>query len=491
MIQDSQFRIHNSQLKQHCELCIMHRALLILIFLFLSSSCFAETSPSPTDSANKFIIKKIVLIGNKRTKDRILYRELIFQQGDTLDAEALEIAFRRSTENLNNTLLFNTVNIQKVQDGPDGMDVFIFVAERWYIFPAPIFELADRNFNEWWKTKDFSRTIYGGYLYWNNFRGRNETLVLGVRAGYTQEITVSYSIPYINHRQKDGLAFSYYYSRNHEVSYQTINNHLAYLKEPYSYVKREWQTGIQYSLRQAIYNTWYISINERFTAVSDMVSALNPDFFLKGNTTQQYASLRLLFRHDQRDNVNYPLKGNYFDFEVMKMGFTVFNDDVDFIYLTSQYKRYWELWKHIYFATGVKGKFSSQDQQPYYNTRGLGYGSDYLRGYEYYVIDGQKYVWLKTNLKYELLPVHYLNASIIPTEKFSNIPYSFYLNLYADYGYVQDKFYSLYNPLTNSNLYSFGGGIDFATYYNFVLRAEYSINKFGEKGIFIHFSAPI
>lgn len=479
-------------------------ALLLYCSFFLNAAS-ADTLPAAvndsTPAPTHLIIKKIVLIGNKQTVDRILYRELIFNTGDTLRIDNLQIAFLRSTENLMNTLLFNKVDIQHVagtegihQSGDSvyqGIEVYVFVAERWYIFPAPVFELADRNFNVWWETKDFSRVVYGGYLYWNNFRGRNETLVLGLKLGYTQEVAISYSIPYINHRQKDGLAISYHYSRNHETWYRTYDNRLDFLKEDPAFVKREWQAGLQYSHRQAIYNTYYISVNERFTTVSDSIALLNQDYFLKGETQQRYTSLRFLYKHDQRDNINYPLVGNYFDFELMKNGLDIFNDDVNFLYFTAQYKRFWKLWNRFYLAGGVKGKFSSPDKQPYYNTRALGYGNEYLRGYEFYVVDGQKYALFKTDFKFELLPVHYLHAGLIPSEKFSSIPYSFYLNLYADYGYVQDKYYALYNPLTNSNLYSFGGGIDFATYYNFVLRVEYSINKFGEKGIFIHFNAPI
>jgi len=489
MIHNSRFTIHDSG-KVHRESCIIHCALFV--FLFLSFSSSAQTPPFPAkDSVQKFIIKKVELIGNKRTKDHILFRELTFKPGDTLDEAAIDFAFRRSTENLNNTLLFNTVSIEKVKDGANALDVYIFVAERWYIFPAPIFELADRNFNEWWKTKDFSRVVYGGYLYWNNFRGRNETVVLGLRWGYTQEITISYTIPYINRKQRDGLSFNYYYNRNHETAYRTFDNTLDFHKEDYSFVKHEWSAGVQYSRRQAIYNTWYVSANEHFVSVSDTISRLNPDFFLNGRTQELYTQLRFFYKHDQRDNVNYALVGNYFDFEVVKNGVAAFNDDINFFYLSSQYKKYWKLGGGFYFASGVKGKISGSDPQPYYNTRGLGYGSDYLRGYEYYVVDGQKFALLKTDFKYELLPVHYFHAGIIPTEKFSEIPYAFYLDLYADYGYVEDKQYAHYNPLTNSNLYSFGGGINFTTYYNFVLRAEYSINKFGETGIFIHFNAPI
>ena len=87
--------------------------------------------------------------------------------------------------------------------------------------------------------------------------------------------------------------------------------------------------------------------------------------------------------------------------------------------------------------------------------------------------------------------MHYLKAGFIPSEKFSTIPYAFYMDVYADYGYVQDNEFFANNPLTNSNLYSYGAGIDFTTYYNLVMRAEFSINKMGQKGIFIHFTAPI
>src|SRR4051812_3211270 len=61
-----------------------------------------ESIASPSDSTAKFIIKKIVILGNKRTKERIITRELIFHPGDTLDATELDIRLGKSTENLNN-----------------------------------------------------------------------------------------------------------------------------------------------------------------------------------------------------------------------------------------------------------------------------------------------------------------------------------------------------------------------------------------------------
>ena len=45
-------------------------------------------------------------------------------------------------------------------------------------------------------------------------------------------------------------------------------------------------------------------------------------------------------------------------------------------------------------------------------------------------------------------------------------------------------------PHSNEFLYGYGLGIDFVTYYDIVFRVEFSANKFGETGLFLHFNAP-
>ena len=121
----------------------------------------------------------------------------------------------------------------------------------------------------------------------------------------------------------------------------------------------------------------------------------------------------------------------------------------------------------------------------------MGYGRDYVRGYEYYVIDGQKFALFKTDLKFELIHKHELHAGFIPLDKFATIPYAFYLNLYGDAAYARDNQFSKYNPLANSWLYGYGAGIDFVTYYDLVFRLDFSINRLGESSLFLHFTAPI
>ena len=43
---------------------------------------------------------------------------------------------------------------------------------------------------------------------------------------------------------------------------------------------------------------------------------------------------------------------------------------------------------------------------------------------------------------------------------------------------------------SNEFLYGYGLGLDFVTYYDIVFRVEFSANKFGETGLFLHFNAP-
>ncbi len=449
------------------------------------------SSSAPVQDSIPKTVREIIIIGNKLTKPAIIQRELTFHKGDTLNPSAFETIFKHSENNLRNTSLFNSVHVSYLITDQQSVSVYILLKERWYIFPIPIFELVDRNFNAWWRTKDFTKINYGGVITWNNFRGRNETVGMTLRLGYTQRVSFFYSIPFISKGQKSGLSFGFAFSRNHETAFRNFHNDLVYYKDVNNFSRKEISGSVQYAYRRNLYQTHLVEAAYRRGEVEDTILRLNADFFAHRKSTEKYFSWRYIYKIEHRDLVAYPLHGSFFNVEIVKQGFPLLKDDIDIMYMTSVYKYYWQLGKKFYFASALNGKVSGTNYQPFYNTRALGFGSDYLRGYEYYVIDGQKFGLLKTNLKFELVPTHTAHARFIPLEKFATIPYAFYLNVYGDAGYVEDKRYNLYNSLTNSWLYGCGAGIDFVTYYDLVFRLEYSLNKFGESGIFLHFSAPI
>jgi outer membrane protein assembly factor BamA len=474
----------------------MRKGIFLLFWLFIFSQAFAQERLAKPDSvitdssAARFIVSDILIVGNKITKDKIITRELTFHKGDTLSFNEFQPKFNRSEQNIFNTSLFNSVQVNYVLE-KEKVIVYIIVAERWYIFPVPVFEIADRNFNSWWRTKDFSRVVYGGILYWNNFRGRDEEVAFTLRLGYTQRISFYYNIPYINRNQKAGLRIGLSHATNRQIPVRTLNDTVNFFTDRDSYSRTETGGYVAYNYRPDLYKTYSIEAGYKTAEVIDSVIEVNRDYFLPGSKDIRYFSLRYYFKNDHRDIAYYPLNGYYLDAEVSHVGLPFAGDDLNINTIGAHYRKFHPLAKRFFSAYEISGKYTLNNFVPYYLLRGLGYGRDFLRGYEYYVMDGKAFGLLKTNFKFELLPKKQLNLGFIPLNKFSMIPYAFYLNLYADAGYVYNNQFTETNKLVNSLQYSGGAGIDFVTYYDMVFRLEYSINKFGERGFFIHFTSSI
>ena len=456
------------------------------LYIFFFSLLFCSIINASGDST--LVISKINFIGNKLTQKDVITRELNFKIGDTVLLSELSKLFKKSTENLMNISLFNFVTITD-SISYNSVIININVIERWYIWPIPIFDLADRNFNTWWKTKDFYRVNYGVDLAVYNFRGRNETLDFILSLGYDEKYGIIYKIPYINEKQTLGIIFSANYFQSHEIALKDSNNKVIFFKDN-NYPKKNLNISTGLIYRRNIHTTHTIQINYDKYFIQDTVLKLNKEYTLSSVNNQNYFSINYQFKHDFRDYKPYPLHGYYFDIEIMKYGLGLINDrDFDLYSLKSTFRKYFQFSKQLYFASGLTTMVNSLF--PYLIQNGLGYVRDYVRGYEYYVVTGQSFILLKNNLKYEIIPQKVAKIKYIKTEKFNTIPYAFFVNLYSDMAYVYKKNDDKNNSLVNDLLVGYGIGIDFVTYYDKVLRLEYSLNKIGESGIFIHFMTSI
>lgn len=441
-----------------------------------------------------FIIRNITFTGNKVTKERIIRRELLFSEQDTIMQYNLDHALKQSQKNVMNTSLFNFVTVDSipVAGNPRLIDVNVDVLEQWYIWPVPIFEFADRNFNEWLKKMDWNRLNYGFFLTWNNFRGRREKLVIYSRFGYDQKYEISYQVPYINHKQTIGMGFAGGFAQNHEIAYSSYDNKEVYYKNEDDAVRREIFGYTEMYYRKGIHNKHWFKLLYNDLNVADSVVIKNPDYMFGTGTQNQFFSFSYQFRSDHRDYAQYPLGGYYFDCGLDKRGLGIFyNPEVNSLSLKANIRKYLPIKGRFSWASGFTAKVSPIWEQPYYYMRGLGYGRDYVRGYEYYVVDAQHYALLKNNLKFELVSRRVQEFKFIPTDKFNKLYYAFYLNVFCDLAYGVDNRENVYNPMANELLPGYGVGLDFVTYYNFVLRVEYSFNNRGESGFFISFMPSI
>lgn len=451
---------------------------------------FLMQHPSDSLQHRTVTIKEISFEGNKKTKSYILSRELVFHAGDTVNLVDLNAKTERSRQNLMNTELFTFVYSSIERPDSNTVKIHYTFKEGWYTWPAPIFELVDRNFNEWYRTKDLSRTNIGLYVTQYNVRGRNETFNVGLRAGYTESYDLQYTFPWINKKQTLGLTAAFSSSRNHETVYNTNKNRLVFFKDDQGFTRNNQSTSIRLSYRKGLYESHFFKLGYTHFQVVDEILKLNPLYFPISGNVAEYLFFSYLYKVDYKDYKPYPLVGRYLDFEVQKVGLGLFNKGINELFLSLNVKRYWHLKGLFYYAAGFTEKVGFVEKQSYYNQESIGY-ADYPRGYEYYVINGQNYHLLQTNLKYNLLPTKVIRLKYIPLEKFRTIPNALFVNLFTDMGYVKDNYFYTRNPLANKFLLGYGIGVDYVTYYSSTLQFDYSFNLLGESGFFLHFTIAI
>ena len=88
----------------------MKRLLSILLLLL----------PALMNAQNDYVVvSDIAISGNNTTKAAIIFKELTFGIGDTIDVDRWEEELRLSKENIQNTTLFNFVDIECFGDDYD------------------------------------------------------------------------------------------------------------------------------------------------------------------------------------------------------------------------------------------------------------------------------------------------------------------------------------------------------------------------------------
>ncbi|MFC2175745.1 POTRA domain-containing protein [Bacteroidota bacterium] len=454
---------------------------LAIVFTAFSTVC----------AQDKVVVKSLTFEGNKITRQRILQREMTFKEGDTLSVEKLKFHLERSRSNLWNLTLFNFVEIDTCTATPKEIEVVVRLVERWYVWPVPILEFADRNFREWWETKRWDRIDFGSYIFWHNFRGLNQLLVMELRFGFNNRYQLRYEFPFIDKAQKFGLQFSGGFEQNHEVAYKSADNKRVFYKDPKRFIRQVSHGSIIPTYRPNLYNVHELEVSFTHASVADTIVKLNPEYFGAKERVTNFFSIEYKVVRNLTDYSVYPLTGYRFEFRIRKDGLRILDSPIDLLTMEVEYAKYWKLHPRWYISHSQKIKASSTNQQPYALQRGLGYETNFVRGYELYVVDGQHYGLLKTAAKWAILPMRKIHLKFLKSEKFSILPLAIYANLNFDMGYVIDKQFNKGNPLAGSLLMGGGLGIDVVTFYDIAWRFEYSVNKRAEHGFFLHFTKHI
>lgn len=477
-------------------------ALVGLFFIILSGlysqSLYAQDPEKiEEDSLQQiFRIDSIVIIGNRKTAAKTVLRELTLRPGDTLRVEEIDLTFAQNRYLLLNTGLFTDAEFTLA--GQDTLRerayVSIKVKEALFILPVPIFELADRNFTVWWDEmdRDLSRINYGLRLYHMNLTGRRDRLKLAGQWGYTRKFEADYQIPGLNRKQTFGVGINLLTTFNREIAYRTGENKLLFENSPDEFLFKRQRISGRAFFRPRLFFSHELTLSYQNTYVADMVANdLNPEFLGGGRQRISWIALNYEYIFDRRDIRPYPLTGNQFVLKLRKQGFGIFGD-LDALNLTARYAHYLPVKRRFSLEAIAQGRYGVlRNRQPYYNIRALGYEEDYIRGYEFYVIDGIDYFYQKTSLRFEIFNDIISFEKISPIEALKKMPTRVYFNLNNDIGYAYDKYRSPDNPLNNTLLWGRGVGLDIIVYYALVVQLEYSFNHLGESGFFLHIRAGV
>lgn len=459
------------RLRKGSRLCLIQ----VLLLLIATSALSAQN--------NYERIVRVQLSGNRHTRSSVILRELSVRDGDRISAEAASHLADLNYRRLYNLNLFSQIDVLADTAHADSCILQVQVKEQWFLLPQADLQLADRNFNVWWNEqhRDFDRMNLGLYLYHKNVSGNMDRLTLSIHAGYTQQLALSYAFPYLDRQQQHGIGFSAGYSRSRELAFATMGNKLRFAHDTTRFLYENRFATLSWIYRPKYAFRSIFSIGLVQTKVGDTIVRLNPEYFDAASQKLSYAELAYRLEYNGVDNWNYPRKGlKWVAATALRKGWEGMNTmallDMEF--------GYFERWnRNFLFSFIARGRTNFGANQSYALSQGLGYRSNLVRGYEYYVVEAQHLGIGRVNLKYEWVR-HRFRKTGIPYVP--ELPLWIYPKIFVDAGYASNNSRLTSNTFANKLLYSVGVGIDIITAYDLKLRIEFAWNHLGENGIYLH-----
>lgn len=430
-------------------------------------------------------ISSIQIDGNRKTKSSVILREMSIHEGDTLSTDSLEQILKLNFQRLYNLNLFTEINFRAELSKNDdkGLDIFVSLKEQWFILPQADIQLADRNINVWWNEQngDLSRINLGLYVQHKNLTGHLDKLSISTHIGYTQQLSATYLRPYIDKQQKQGIGFGIGFSRSKEIAFATANNKLIFTRHNNDFLYQYFFANASWYYRAAYHTRHILSAGFNSYKIGDTVVQLNADYFENSSKKLSYLELAYRYEFNGVDNWNYPRRGlkivgsaaSRWGIEGMKYQ-ALATIEVGF---------FQKLNNRLLSSVVLRGRTTFTQQQPYFLQTAMGYKSNYVRGYEYYVVEANHFAIGRLSLKYEAMRKRFEN---LPFRYLPMLPVWVYPKIFIDCGYAANNKNQNTNNLANTFLYSFGAGVDIITAYDLKLRIEVAYNHLGENGLYLH-----
>jgi len=253
-------------------------------------------------------------------------------------------------------------------------------------------------------------------------------------------------------------------------------------------VQSHFETGVTFTRRKDIRITKSIAFRYESNKLLNTLAKNEryPSFFVDRNSSLQFFGLTAAIELDFRNIGFYPTKGWYHKTSVERAGLGIFKE-TGFTKILNNSTLLHAFNDKLSLLLNLKTQLSFPQKQPYYFTRGLGYGEDVVRAYENYVLDGQHYFMFRTALRHKI--IHFtIENPIRFIEQFQTTPFTIYAKAFNEIGQVWQLPKTESESLSNQWLPATGLGLDITSFYDLVLGIEYGINKKGEHALVLQFN---
>jgi outer membrane protein insertion porin family len=303
---------------------------------------------------NEIFVNRINILGNTRTRDKVIRRELRLAEGDRYSGTAL----RRSKERLTNTQYFKEVDLKLVKtEEPDKINIDTTVEEK----PTGTFNLGIG-----YSTSE--KAVLSGSISQQNLLGTGKKLFLNASVGSeTTNFNLSFVDPYI-------------FDLNLSAGFSIFN----YTRDMGSYDYA--QQGGSLTLTRPL--TEFTRLSGRYRYEKGTVNNIDIDagtYIQDQSGTTTISSVTLGINRNTIDNIMNPTRGSNATLSFELAG-VVFGGQTDFYKALASYGRYIPagFWNSQFFVRGTAGTTGSCNGAtiPVYENFFVG-GLNTVRGFKY------------------------------------------------------------------------------------------------------------
>jgi outer membrane protein assembly factor BamA len=456
--------------------------LLQHVLLIICSVPLFVCAKQPADSTSVFI-KQVHINEGLNTKYKVIRREISVAEQGLYNKEILIVECEESARRLRNLGQFGLVRYNIEFLVKDTVIVHFEIKERGPFGGTLNAALADRNFNVWIRDYDakLSRVNFSASGSHDNLFGLRKRLRVTTTIGFNTAASVDIFSPSVAKYLNFGYHCNASWGMYKEYYTQIKNGRQVFTRHNNAVVQQQLSGTVEVFVRPQ-YSYFLIGgLDYAAISVDDTLLEINDGLLGNKRSRLSYIEPHLAYRYSKVDVEAYPQQGERIR---IRAGSKINNGNSLHNYIQLYASKFWRLTPRWLLSTWAQAKASTNPSRAFIFQNAFGFRTDYVRGYEYYVVNGEHALLSRFDLKYKIVRKNF-------DYKFWrwNLGYTWgiYPKVFADIGRAYAAPYQLaQNPLANTRLSTVGVGLDAILEGSTSVRIEYALNHLNQKGLFLH-----